>query len=188
MCEATTALLALSIGLQVVGGIGSAQSSLQQGYDQKHYYYYMADVNDRQASAVEGSARKAVTYAQDTAARQSKQLSDAVKSVEGTQAAAMAANGVGGGSATAEDVAVDTMNKSMLDQLAIRYSADMESSKIVDDAKIQADDLRSTARLNRMSGDNALRSGQTNALTSIIGSAGNVASSWYGYKNKKTRG
>jgi hypothetical protein len=64
----------------------------------------------------------------------------------------------------------DTINQANLDELAIRYDADLA----VWDKKNEAKSLR-------VAGDNALQAGNINANTTLLTSASTVASKWLDY-------
>jgi hypothetical protein len=148
--------------LQIAGGVAGAENARQEAQSNKDYFDYLA-ANEEKKSG----------YVQEAAGRQTKQLRANVSALEGTQAVNQAASGVGGGSVTSENIAMDTFRKEKLDEMAIRYNADMESFG-----------NKNKAREYRMAGDNAIEAGKVKANMSYLNTATSVANTWY-QSNKK---
>lgn len=174
MCSPSQAAGASAAG-STVSGLFGAYGAVQGGYAKQDYYNSLAGTQDDNASEVLRTADTNVTRVQDVAAQEGKTVHQQGKMVEGAQKVSMAANGVGAGSASAEDVARDSFNKEKLDELAIRYNADLKSNDIRNQAKFKADDLRKQAAMSRTAGKNAVTSGWESGIGSLLGSATQLA-------------
>src|SRR4051812_48533799 len=104
----------------------SAWSSYQGGLAQDAYFESLAANSRTQAALVQGQANQEITSAQKQGAYETTMLNRHTKEVEGSQVAGEAASGIAG-SGTSADIARDTFNKSKMDQLAIKYNADVAS-------------------------------------------------------------
>jgi hypothetical protein len=171
--------------MQVAGTVGSAVGAAGEGKAQQSYYNYLAAQNEAQTVNVTKAADTNVGLVSGAAAREDVNLSRDVAVTEGAQRAASSASGVWGGSKTREDIATDTANKAALDRAAIRTNADLQSQKITTEAANETAALRNQAGSFRMAGENARRTGNINATTSVLNGATNVASRWYQWKQLK---
>lgn len=169
---------AAAIPLMIAGTASSAYSSYQEGLAEKNYYDYLAKNSRMEAGLVRKRGDQESTFAQDQGLRETKSLSRKVKQVEGAQTAAAAASGVAG-SVTAQDIALDTFNKSKMDELNVRYNADQESWKAVNDASLKAFELENQARGYEYAGKAAKKTGIRRGFNSLLGGAGQVSSQWY---------
>ncbi len=126
----------------MIGGIYSAYAQMQQGQMQQDMYNFQADQilqqGEEQAKAVRKQGRQVLA----------------------SQQAAMAANGMALDSVTADDISYDTLKQSSLDELLIKYNANVNA--------FQA----------RQAGKNAKTAARINATNTLIGSATQVADSW----------
>lgn len=181
MCEPTTIIAGTALALQAYSAYSSSQAANEAGQSQQNYYNYLADNNDKQAKDTEAQGVQIATVTQDQAARDTKTLRNEVHKVEGTQKATMAANGVGLDSATAEDIAGDTFDRAKMDELAVRYNADMRSWDAQETAKQNAYQLRVQARGYRMGGANAATAGRVAATTSLLGGATSMAGTTFNW-------
>jgi len=178
MCSAIGA----AIGLQAAGGITAASGAKETAAATEQYYTYLAKQNDIEAGMTEVRASQDVTMTMDQALQDEKQRAAAVSKLEGTQKAVMAAHGVGGGSKTAENIVNDTMTQSEKDAAALRYNADVKAWSASTAAADKARALRGQAIAYRYAGANAVQAGDINAMSSLIGGAGNVASTYSKWK------
>jgi len=88
---------------------------------------------EQQKRAEEEAAEFNVTGVQSVAAEESKRLSRDVAALTGAQRATLGALGVSG--VTAEDITGSTFDRAKLDQIAIRYNANLKSWQIREAAK-----------------------------------------------------
>lgn len=171
------------IGIQVAGTALSAYGSYTQGLAQKNYLNYAADNSDKQASLVEAQGVQAANASRDSGAESTRIFKNQEARLEGSQKVAIGSN-LGGGSKTAEQITADTFDRARLDEMAIKYNADLESWRVLNEANQKAAQLRDQATGQRLAGKEALRAGKTAAFTDLLSGAGQVAGSWY--TNKMT--
>ncbi len=116
----------------------------QEGKATAQMYNYQAALNyqeaatrrkyaEEQKKAINEAAVANITLEQTAAGLESARLMRDVSQLTGKQKAAIGALGIGG--VTAEDIAIDTFDKARLDQLAIRYNANVQSWQIREQAK-----------------------------------------------------
>jgi len=216
---------AIGTGMQIGGAQASYQANIDAGIAANDYYQYLADTADINAGLVEETGKRQMKYIKDAAIRQSKYIAEAaeinvdqavdaaardtrilgraVSQVEGQQKTTLAAAGIGGGSVTGEDIAMDTFNKAKLDEMTIRFNADLKSWDILRSAKIAQDEnnytvsnniweiwnttknaaanARSSAYGYRLAGRNAIIAGNNNANASLLGSIGSIGNSYMNY-------
>jgi hypothetical protein len=190
-------------GVQVAGGAMTAQSIVDSGKSSLEYYRYMAANNERAAKSVtdqaveqgnllQGATDRQVGYTQDTAGRTAADLKVKTNAVLAKQRASMAAAGVGLDSGTVSDLVSDTVNRSNADDMAIRYTADLQSyelnrdatqkkSTMLTDATNKAFELRTQAGQYLTAGKNDMDAANTKAITSLLGTGTSVASQWMQY-------
>ncbi len=159
-------------GFVAASVVTQAFGKYEEAKGQYNYYNALAKTNDEQAGLVERTGEQNVNAVQDQAARDAKVVFDDGRRVEGSQKAALAANGVGGGSVTAEDLARETFSQNTADEMAVRHTADMKSWEIRNQAKFQAWDLRNQGRMHRMAAKNASKAGAIGIGGSLLGGAG----------------
>ena len=174
--------LPIAMGAMGAGTLLNAYGTYQQGVAQRNYYRYLENAAQIESDQVQKQADQESSFAQDAGARETGMLKRKVSEVEGTQRAIAGAN-VGGGSVTTQDIQKDTFDKAKMDELAIRYNADLTSWKTQEEAKAKQYSLAEQKKMNRYAGESAYRSGKRNAFTSLIGGAGQVAGTWYAGKN-----
>lgn len=162
---------------QGAGTVLGAWGSYQNGLAQDAYYKSLAANARTQAALVEGQANQEITSAQNQGAQETNLLNRKTKEIEGEQAAGVAFNGVAG-STTASDIARDTFTKSKMDQLAIKYNADVASWRAQNNANLQKWNLENEARYDEVAGKNAKKAGKIGAVTSLLSGASQVASTW----------
>jgi len=125
------------------GGI-SAYGQVQQGKAQQKMYQYQASLNlqnaklqkeyaEEQKKSIAAAAESNITATQGVAAEESKRLAREVAILTGTQRATIGALGIGG--VTMADIATSTFDKATLDQMAIRYNANVRSWMVGEAAK-----------------------------------------------------
>ena len=181
MCAPMLAL-GVGLGVQAIGGIYSAQQANQAGKSQQAYYNYVAAQNRAQAEAVRKAADKQSIFIQDSAAIENAQLGRSAAQLASTQKASLTANGVDLSSGTAADIAADTHDKRKLDEIMIRRNADLKSYSAITQGDFDAKDLENQSQLNIMAGQNARKAGKVAAVSTLIGTAGQVAGGYYNAK------
>lgn len=187
MCEPIT-MIAIGTAATIVGGVVSADQQQQAGRREQEYLNYLADEAEeqigevRQARAVE---RRLIT---ENASRESASFRQQVESLQGTQRATAAAQGLSFGSVTAEDIANDTVNRAVMDEMYIRYNADVQKYMSQQEEEASVRDLERRAQGYRMGGANAAAAGGANATTTLLGTAGQVANNWGSYYLYNQRG
>lgn len=172
----------MAMGVQGTGAGLNAYGAIQAGKSQADYYSFLASQNNKQAIDVEKAGTADITGVQTQAELTTAQKARDEARVEGSQRAAAAANGVGGGSVTSQDIAKDTVNTATRDADAIRYNADIKSFEIGQNTKLQAGALRDQASQFGQAGINATKAGGLNAVSSLLNGATSVASNWYQWK------
>jgi hypothetical protein len=159
----------------------------QTGVAQNKYYQQMANnanieagyalEEGEQALRVGKAQSKAI---QDTASQEGKRLKIGQAGFNASQRAAMAAMGLSG--VTQEDIVKDTVSKEKLDEMTLRYNADIKSWETETEAayknqskkyqawqsNIQADQLRYQGRASKYAG-------QTGAFSSLLSNAMSTA-------------
>lgn len=171
------AALPVAVGMQVMGSIHGAQSAQQEGRAQEGYYRYLAEQSRTEATLAEMAGAKQAHSVQDSAAYEFSRHSRGVKQLEGSQAAAAAANGVAS-SVTAEDIARDTVSRARLDEMAIRFNADSQADEVLRQAGLAAFNARGQARSYDMAGTQARRAGDRQAFATLLGGASSIASTF----------
>ncbi len=173
------AALPVALGLQVGGSLLAAKSAQDKGNSDAAYYNFLGLQSDQNAGLIEAAGEADARSVNDKGATDLGKLRESVRATEGTQTAALAANGVAG-SVTAEDIARDTRSKAALDELAIRYNADLKSGEIRRSSKFEAMNKRFEGAGYRVAGANARATGKASAILSLVGGASQVATTAYG--------
>jgi hypothetical protein len=180
MCSAGAAM-----GGQAIAGGMSAYSQYQQGKMNEQYYNYLGNQADKQADQVDKTTDEQLSIINMDAGRQENKVIENSNQTISSQKAAMAANGVYSDSGTFSDVVGDSVDKRALDEAAIKYNADQASYVTKRQAINQKLELRSQAITARMQGSNARTAGNIGALTTLVGTAANVGSSYANSKYAK---
>lgn len=167
--------LVLALGATAASGVYSAYSSIQSGNAQSKMYEYQADQLNQQKTLAQQTADLNSKLNQDTASQQGKQLMNQTKELYGSQKATLAAQGVGGGSVTAEDIMSNTFNKAKLDQIALRYNADVKSWEYQNEAKNQIWGLTNQQNYLNTAAKNAKKAGYSNATSTLLMTAASMA-------------
>lgn len=159
----------VAVSSQVVGGVQSAVSSYYGAKAQARQLAFEADMADINARMAESAAERTLAAGRREVQR-SKMQTAGLKS---RQRVAMAANGVALDEGSAVNVLTTTDYIGEVDANTIEANAIAQAWG----HKIDAVNTRSQARSAR-SAAASISPGQA-ALSSIIGSAGSVAASWY---------
>lgn len=166
------------MGIQGAGAVTSAFGAYTQGLAQSNYFKYLAANSRTEAGLVTREGQQQATLAENAGAEESKISARKTLELQGAQTAASGAN-VGGGSGTTADIAADTINKSRLDQLAIKYNADVQAWNSTEGAKLRAFSLNREAAGYDVSAGAAKSAGKMGAFNSLLSGAGQIASTWY---------
>lgn len=158
----------------VAGGM-QAYGQYKQGVAQQKYYNYVADAAEAEGELAYKRGEKQSDLIQDSASFQGKRQKIEAAQIASSQRAALAANGIDLSSVTASDLATETMSKSRLDELAIRYNADINTWNTMEDAKYKRWSGQFQAAGNRFAGKSAKRAGQMQAMTTLLGTAASMA-------------
>ncbi len=162
-------------------------SQYKAGAAQNGYYNYMANNSNTEAKYALAEGEQAVKQGelqskviQDTASQEGKQLKTNQAEFNASQKAALAASGVYG--VTAQDITNNTLSKEKLDEMTLRYNADVKSYEATTNAgyqnqakKYQAWQSNIQADQYRYQGKYALYSGKVGAFSSLLSSAKQVA-------------
>ena len=155
----------------VIGGVSASKSAKAQ----KKMSQYQADVANQQAILAQRQADQNSALVQLEAQRETKQLHRKYMILEGIQKAARAASGLGGGSVTEGDIATDTFRTKTLDEIAIRYNADLKSWDLKQHAGLEVWGLGNQANMYGMEGRYAQMAGNYAVAGSIISGVGSTA-------------
>ena len=169
---------ALAVG--VVGGVAGsaieAVSSYSQGKQQQAMYNYQAQINQENARiAQKNAATERQTGIEEARLQRMKTLQ-----VIGSQKTAMAANGMDITQGTSLDIIQDTAAMGELDALQIETNYEKKALAY----EQQANNFSNQANLDVISGRNAYKSGQINAVTeglNGVSKLGSVANKWVGF-------
>ena len=171
----TQVALGVSAIASIGGAIASSRAAIAEAESQAAFNKYQADVANQNAILAERTAAQNISIVQMQGAEETKQLQRKYAVLRGKQKVALAASGVGGESVTAGDIATDVFRNQKLDEMAIRYNADIRSYNIREGAKLQAFGERAKASMYGLAAESALRAGKTRARLSILEGAKSVA-------------
>ena len=199
-----TIALVSSVATSVVGTSVSAYGSYQQGQSQKKMNKYNADVASQNAMLEQRTAEQNIklqertneantTVVMASASSQEKASRRNQAILEGEQKGILAAQGVGGGSVTAADIASSTFDTALLDRQAIKYNADSrawamkngleaETWNISNNAENSAWNLNSQSKQYKLAGKYAAQAGYINAGSSLLQGASQTGMNVYNAK------
>ena len=166
------AIAAIPYALMAVGALSSANAAKDASQATKDSYDHNAGVEANKARVLDYQAKDAVRRGQTQ--QTSQQLKTA--QIKGAQRARFAAAGVDVNEGSAFNVLMDTEYFGKLDEMTIADNAEKEAWALRESARTgysNADFLR-----RRAAAENPEKAYQS----SMLGSAGTVASSWYGRK------
>jgi hypothetical protein len=159
----------LPLLMQAGGAVGGALSAYYGARAEKSRLGFEADMADINARMAERTAERTLESGRREVQRSRMQTAG----LKGRQIAAMGANGIALDEGSAVQVLAGTDYLGEFDTNAIEANAIAQAWG----HRIEATNIRSQARSTRAAA-RAISPGRA-ALTSIIGSAGSVASSWY---------
>jgi hypothetical protein len=166
MCNATAALT-----MQGTGAASSALGAYYGAQSQKQSLELTANLADINARMSESAAQQTLLTGQ----REEQKSRIATANLKGTQRASMAANGIDLGEGTAANVLTTTDVMGEIDANTIHANAVRSAWGY----RTQSVNQTNQALTSRASAG-AINPGQA-AMTSLLGSAGSVASNWYRY-------
>jgi len=164
----------VAIALTAVSGGVAAYGSYAQGQAGKKMNQYSADVAARQAEIEKRTAETNITLTQTQAAAESKQHARKMLVIEGAQKATEGAMGIAS-SVTAADIGASTFDTGKLDEMAIRYNADIKSWGIKSGADVREWDLLNQRNQYLMAGRNAAVAGNIAATSTLLSTASQTA-------------
>lgn len=150
----------LAGGLQLGGAVYSADQQRKAAKATSDYDNYLADQSEKEADLTQFQASKDVAS-----------FNRSAKAFRSNQNVVSAVNGTSG-SATAEDIALDTLDKQKMDEMAIRYNANLKYW-----------DQENQAKSYRYAAQNAISAGNVAATNTLLGSATQFANSYRGGKS-----
>ncbi len=142
-------------GALVLGGtvVSTAASLLKSDDREKDYYRSMAAAAQAQAKQTEENARRNAGYIFQDAAHQNNELSRNYSSLLGKQKTALAASGLGKGSATAQMILKNSRLNALMDQELLNdnmnralYESNTQSSLQAMQYRAQASEYRAAER------------------------------------------
>lgn len=160
------------------GGVVGAAGAYQQARSTMAYYDSVASQKDTAAKLAEKSGEMEQKAIVDQAATESKLIRERADAVQGAQTAALAASGIGAGSKTAEQLALDSLDREQADLEALRYNADQRLSQSKNNTAMQAWQLRSESAMARSSSDATRRGIPFAVAGSLLGSASSAGQSY----------
>jgi hypothetical protein len=164
------AAAAVSLGSSVLGGVMKSKGASDAGDAASSQAEYQAQIAEQNAQLAE--IRK--IQIQEAANERIQAAQVETSQIVSSQRTQIAGAGVVVGQDTALDTEIDTIRAGTLDSIAIQRNANLDKWA----AEIDAQSNRDQAALSRATAESAKRAGRTNALSSLVGSAGTVASKW----------
>lgn len=163
-------LALIGMGSSIFGGILGAQGALQAGEAQAQQNYYQAGIAKMNADI----ARQNADYAMNVGEQQAM-----IRGIQGAQTlghviAGQASSGLDVNTGTNLAVQQGTQFATTQDVATLR----MNAWKGAYDQQVLAANQMAQAGLYELSGTNAIDAAQTNAMASIVGTVGSVASKW----------
>lgn len=176
MCDPITATV---ITATAISGGMQAYGQYKEGTATKKYMDHVADLKEQQGNIELARGQKQSELIQDSAKYSAVQQKTEAAQVASAQRASLVANGIDLGSVTSADLARETIDKARLDELAIRYNANVDSWNTTEDAKFRKWGLDVEASQDRQTGANAKASGKRQAFTTLLSTAASIAGTAY---------
>ena len=142
----TAAWMKWGLGLEALGGFFNAYSQYQQGLMEQDMYNFQAEQILKQGESEAEAVRR----------RGNKLMA--------SQRAAMAASGMSLDSVTADDITYTTARDIALDELTIKYNAQLEALQ------------------SKQAGRSAKKAARIQAFNTLVGTAQQMSDSWYEWK------
>jgi hypothetical protein len=160
----------IGIGSSILGGLTSAIGSIFSGMSQEKMYNYQAGVARLNAQI----ARQNATYALNVGEQQAQKYGLTAAQRQGQIKVSQAASGLDVNSGSAKEVQQSQKELTSLDLTQIRSDA----AKTAYNYEVQGVQYGAQAGVDTMAGRNAMSAGLISAESSILGTAGSVASQW----------
>lgn len=197
MCNplAYVAVMAVSTGVQMYS------QKMQSDAQEKQYKYQAAlaqqqaavtkQYAEQQQKSIKDAAAANVNAIQASAAQESQRLFSQVAELTGAQKTTMAKMGIGG--VTAADISTSTFDRATMDQMAIRYNANVKSWQqtekarrdvwtIGEEAKYRNWSLLTEEEQFGLAAKNTRKAGYIGMANTLLSNAATTA---YGYKMMK---
>ena len=177
MCVGGSLILtAVSTGLRIASAVAQSRAIAQQGEATNKYYQHLAEVNNQQAILAEKTGRAQSRAIQDVQKLEGRNLKLSQAEFRAKQQAAMAASGIPLSSVTAVDIDKNTVSKQALDEVTLRFNADVRSFTAITDSQNRAFGLRSQGQGFRIAGANALTAARFNSRNTLLGGVASAVS------------
>jgi len=170
MAEPATIIGGLSLGTSILGGVLGARSAKAAGNSAFQMGLYQAGIAKQNAEYARQNADIASVEGEQSAMKYGMKA----RQQAGDIAAAQGASGLDVNSGSAKDVRESQHLVSTMDMDQIRRNA----AKAAFDYRVTAANYEQEAMMSLMGAQNAKSAANTNALSSIIGSASSVADKW----------
>ena len=171
MCSATLAI----IGVQAVSGGLKAYGQYQQGVASQEYYNYLAENSRIRGEAQYKAGLKQAELIQDSQKFEGKRFKSRTAQIQSRQRAVIVANGGILSSVTSEDIASDSIDNARLDELSLRYNADIKSWSATEDAKNKRWYAQQDASNKEFAGAQAKYAGKQQAFGTLLSTATSIA-------------
>lgn len=162
----------VGIGLMALGALGSANSAKANAQSQQQQLSFQANLAEINARTSESQAQQTLLAGQ----REEQKSRIATANLKGTQRASMAANGIDLGVGSAAQILTSTDVLGEIDANTIQANA----IKSAWGYRAQASNQTSQAMSSRAASEAI--SPSSAFASSLLGSSGQVAASWYQYK------
>ena len=167
----TAAIGAVGIGGSLFGAATSAAGAQNQAQSTQQMYNYQAGVSAVNAQIAQQNANWALATGEQSAAQQGMQW----RSQIGKATAAFGASNLNVNTGSAAQVISSMHELSSNSQTATRSSADQRAYGF----EVQGAEDTAQSQLDLQAGSNAIKAGQYNVASTIIGGATSVASKWF---------
>jgi len=156
-----------------VAAVGTqAYSQYKQGSETNKAYRRQAELTEMQGEQQYKAGQKQSELIQDSAKQEGKAQKLQEAQIFSAQRAALAANGIDLSSVTAQDITSDSFNKAKIDEMNMRYNADINSWTTMENARQKRWSSKLEASQLRYSGKQAKRAGTMQAFTTLaVGAA-----------------
>lgn len=166
--------IAVAVGTIAVGAGVSAYGAYQSGVSQNNMAKFQAASAAQQQQLNTRSAEQNISITQLQASQDTKSLLRKSSIVQGAARAAAGANGIAG-SGTALDIDTSNFDTQKLDEMSIRYNADLKSWGIKEGLGGENWNLQNQQTQYKYAGKNALRAGYLGTATSLLNGASQAA-------------
>ena len=165
---------AVAIGAMAVGSAVKGYGEAKSARAESKYYSYLSSTATENARLAREAGAEEVRQVGAQQYQAVGQIGTAKRELQGAQRAALV-SGAGVGSKTAEQIASDTETKSQLDEMALRYNADLKMKNIRTSSEATAKNYEAEAAADRAAARNAKRTAGLGIASSILGTASSTA-------------